>query len=263
MARQRKHEPADALDEIASLGERVAQWVGAHPALVIGIASAILALAAALGGYRAYVGSRSERASAAATALRSDLVVAMGGKPGDTEIAEPANPETARSVRTDFAERYLAFAKDWSGTPTEGLALLEAGQLFDQLGNGDRALEVWTEGVDATPAGSPALGILHARIARQQEQKGDFEAAARAHEAAAAVPGFPLAAAALADAARCWIEAGKDDLARASYQRLKAAYPEHRAPAYVDAALAELEFRSGAPAPAPASASTAPAPPSP
>src|SRR6185436_17445770 len=102
----------------------------------------------------------------------------MGGKPTDLEIPEPANPETARTVRTTFAERYDALAKEWSDTPAGGLALLEAGRLHEQLGNPDRALEIWTEAIGKLPADSAALGILRTRIAHIQEEKGELEAAA-------------------------------------------------------------------------------------
>ena len=256
MARQRKEEPADTLDELESLGERLMQWIGANPLPVLGAALLILVLAAAVGGYRAYAGSRASRASAALASLHTELVVAMGGKPTEDAVPEPANPETARTVRTQFADRYLALAKDWSGTPAQGLALLQAGDLFDQLGNTDRALEVWTEAVGATSSHSPTLGILQSRVATLDEEKGDFEAAARAHGAAAAVPGFPLAATALADAARCWAQAGKDDAALAAYRRLKSDYPDYHVPPYVEAKLSELEVRAGG---SPAAASPPPA----
>lgn len=257
MAQHKNQEPADTLEELASLGERLAQWVGANPALVLGGAALILLLAAAVGGWRAYSTARGERASAALSIVRGELVTAMGGKPTDSEIPEPANPETARAVRTDFADRYLALANEWKGTPTAGLALLEAGGLFEQLGNRDRALEVWTQAVSTTPAGSPALGILHSRIAVAQEERGDFEAAARSHEAAAAVPGYPLIGGSLSAAVRCWIEANKPEQALAAARRLKSELPEYKLAPYVEASIAEIESRTGAPAtatPAPATA---------
>jgi len=245
LAQHHDHEPAGTLEELESLGVRLAQWVGANPALVLGGAVLILTLAAAAGGYRAYVGSRTERASVALSTLQAELVVAMGGKATDADVPEPANPETARNVRTQFADRYLALAKDWKGTPTGALALLEAGELFEQLGNTDRALEAWSEALGAAPAGSPTLGILHTRIGHVQEDKGDFEAAAKSYEAAAAIPGYPLIGGALADAARCWAEAGKDEAALAISKRLKTELPDYQLPPYVASRLAEIELRAG------------------
>lgn len=256
---QRNQEPADTLEELASLGERLMQWVGANPAIVLGGAALILVIAGAFGGYRTWSHSRAERASAALSTLRSELIVAMGGSATDTEAPEPANPETARTLRTQFADRYVALAEEWSGTPTGGLALLEAGGLFAKLGNAERALEVWTRALGETPSTSPAYGILQARIGRAQEDAGRFEEAAKSYEAAAAVPGYPLAAGALADAARCWAEAGKDDLALAAWRRLKTDHPEYRVAHYVEARLSELELRAGGPPAAPPTAANEPA----
>lgn len=259
MAQRRNEQPADTLEELASIGERLAQWVGANPALVLGGAALILVFAGAFGGYRAWSHSRAERASAALSAVRAELVAAMGGRATDTAVPEPANPETARAVRTEFADRYVALAKEWSGTPTGGLALLEAGSLFERLGNADRALEVWKEALASIPADAPIRGVVQSRIAHAQEDKGLFEEAARSYEAAAAVPGFPLVGSSLADAARCWAEAGKDEPALAAWRRLKSEFPEYRIPPYVDARLAEIELRAGGPpatAPEPAPAAT-------
>jgi tetratricopeptide (TPR) repeat protein len=260
LAQRRNEEPADTLEELASVGERMMQWVGANPAIVLGGAALILVAAGAFGGYRAWSGARAERASAALSAVRAEFVIAMGGSANDTEVAEPANPETARAVRTDFADRYLALAEEWSGTPTGGLALLEAGGLLERLGDSDRGLEVWTEALASVRADSPARGVLQSRIGRAQEDKGRLEDAARSYEAAAAVPGFPLVAAALTDAARAWAEAGKDDEALAAWRRLRADFPEATIPPYVEARLAEIEMRAGGPPQSVASEPAAPAP---
>jgi tetratricopeptide (TPR) repeat protein len=260
LAQQRKDAPEDTLAELESLGERLMQWVGANPMPVLGTALAILLVAAGIGGYRAYAHSRADRASAALAALQAELVVAMGGKPTDIEVPEPANPETARTVRVEFTDRYLALAKDWEGTPTAALALLEAGQLQDRLGNRDRALELWMQATTSVPGDAPALGVLQSRIGHLQEDRGDFEAAARAHEAAAAVPGFPLRADALADAARCWAEAAKPAQALALFARLKTEHPEHRLDQHVEARLLELEARAPAATASAPPAEAAPAP---
>lgn len=260
MAQHKNQAPADTLEELQSLGERLVQWVGANPVPVLGVAALVLLLAAGIGGYRAYAASRSERASAALSATRAEFATAMGAKASDTDIPEPANPETARQARTEFADRYVALAADWRGTPTADLALLEAGGLFEALGNRDRALEVWTQALSSTAATSPARGVLNARIAVAQEERGDFEAAARSYEAAAAVPGYPLRGDALASAARAWIEANKPSEALAAADRLAAEMPEYQMPPYVSAAVLELRARTGAPAAAPPAAPQATTP---
>jgi tetratricopeptide (TPR) repeat protein len=251
LAQHRKDEPADTLAELESLGDRFAQWVGANPVPVLAVLGAVLLVAAAIGGYRAYAHARADRASAALSKLQDELVVAMGGKPSDLSVPEPANPETARTVRTEFTDRYLALAKDWDGTATAALALLEAGQLQERLGNRDRALELWTQAAGSARNDSPAFGVIQSRIGHLQEDLGDLEAAARAHEAAASVAGFPLRAEALSAAARCWGEAGKPEQALAAFQRLKTEWPEYRLEPHVEARLLELEARSATASPAP------------
>lgn len=256
MAQRHKDQPADTLEELESIGERLAQWVGANPVIVLGIAGAILLAAAGYGGYRAWSHSQANSGSAALATLHADFVEAMGGKPTDVEVPEPANPETAKTVRTEYADKYLALATEWSGSPTGALALLEAGQLFAQLGNTDRALEVFQQAAADAPSGSPIRGVVDSRVGHLLESKGDFEAAAKAHEAAAAIPGFPLRVEALAAAARCWAEAGKPDQALAIYQRLKSESPDLQLAPHVEARLSEIEARSFGNAPAPAAAAT-------
>jgi len=221
------------------------------------------ARAASFGGYRAWSHSQANRGSAALATLHGDFVVAMGGKVTDVEVPEPANPETAKTVRTEYADKYLALAKEWRGSPTGALALLEAGQLFAKLGNSDRALEVFQQASAEAPATSPIRGVLESRIGHMLEAKGDFAAAAAAHEAAGAVPDFPLRDDALADAARCYAEADKPEQALSIYQRLKSESPDLKLPPHVEARLAEIEARgfSSAPAAAPAAAPTATAAP--
>jgi tetratricopeptide (TPR) repeat protein len=255
VAQRTKDQPADTLEELESLGERMAQWVGANPVLVLGIAGLILALAASVGGYRAWEHSRSDRASTALAALHAEYVTAMGGKPTDTEVPEPANPETAKAVRTDFAARYEQLAKEWSGTATGSLALLEAGEIREKLGDGAKALELWLSAAQSAAADSPVLGVIQSRIGHFEEDRGDFEAAARAHEAAANVAGYPLHGDALAAAARTWAEAGKPEQALAQYRRLETEAPDFQIPPYIEARMAELESRTaGASVPAQAEA---------
>jgi tetratricopeptide (TPR) repeat protein len=251
LAKHHKDEPADTLEELDSLGERLAQWVGANPAVVLGIAGAILLGAASFGGYRAFSHSQADKASTALAKLHGEFVTAMGGKVTEVEIPEPANPETAKATRTEYADKYLALAKEWSGTPTAALSLLEAGELFAKLGNPDRALEAFLQASEQAPADSPIRAVIASRIGHLQEEKGDFEAAARSHEAAAAVPGFPLHTEALAQAARCWAEAGKPEQALALYQRLKSDSPALKLAPHIEARLQEIEARSSTnPAPA-------------
>jgi hypothetical protein len=132
----------------------------------------------------------------------------MGGKPTDTEIPEPANPETARSVRTDSP----------SATPRSRTVERHAGRrardarsgpsLRAARQSGSRARGLARGGPEATVGFRRARHPAHA-IAAIQEAKGDLEGAAKVVRAAASVTGFPLVASALADAARCWAETAR------------------------------------------------------
>jgi tetratricopeptide (TPR) repeat protein len=239
---ERRHQPTDTLEELETLGARLAQWVGANAALVLGVAGAVLLAAAAVGGYAAWSRSHADHASAALAELRSGFVEAMGGKPGDVNVPEPANPETARSVRTEYADKYAGFAKEWSGTESALVADLRAGELYLALGNRDRALEVWKDAVANAPTDSPVRGILESRLGHLYEDQGDFAAAAQAHEAAAAVPGYPLRNESLADAARCYDEAGQPEKALAIYRELQS-QPNANLPPEVTARFEELAAR--------------------
>jgi predicted negative regulator of RcsB-dependent stress response len=238
-----KRQPTDTLEELESLGERLVGWIGANPVLVLTVAGGILLVAAGLGGWRAWQGSRADRAAASLAELRSKYVVAMGGTPNDVKIPEPANPETARSLRTEYVERFLEVARAHRGTAAAALAQLEASEIYAQLGNPDRALEVLKESVAELSADSPVAGILGSRIARLQEDAGHLEDAARSYEAAAAIPGYPLRTQALGDAARCWADAGKDDQAVALYAKLQSDPGEHHLAPHIEARLRELQAK--------------------
>ena len=236
-----KKQPTDTLEELESLGERLVGWIGANPTLVLGAAAGILLAAAGVGGWRTWQGSRADRASTALAELRAQYLAAMGGTPNDARVPEPANPETARSVRTEYVERFIEVARGHSGTAAGALARLEASEIYGRLGNPDRALAVLEEGVAEQSAASPLRGILESRVARLQEEDGHLEDAARSYEAAAAIPGNPLRSEALGDAARCWADAGKTDQAIAIYRSLQTEAPDHHLAPHIEARLRELQ----------------------
>lgn len=238
-----KHAPTDTLDQLESLGDRLMSWVAANPVIVLGVAAAILLTAAAIGGVRAWRSSSADAASAAVAAIRVEYVRAMGGSPGDVDVPEPANPETARRVRTEFVERFASFAREHHGTPAQVLAALEASRIYEALGAAAQAREILQAAADAQPADSPIRAVALRRVAALAEGAGEFEAAAKAHLAAADTPGYPLRLEALADAARCWAEAARPDEALALFARIRTEAPDHRLPPHVEARLAELQAR--------------------
>lgn len=215
--RSKTSPPPDTLAQLESLGDQLVRWISANPLPVLGTALAVLLVAAVAGGE--------------ATAL---------------EAPEPANPETARQVRTEYVERFVSFARAHAGTPAQALAALEASRIYEALEAPDQAREVLQEAANELPDGSAIRAVVLRRLAVLAEAAGDYEAAAMANVAAANTPGYPQRLDALADAARCWAEAAKPDEALALYARLKSeASPDlYRVPPHIEARLAELEARA-------------------
>lgn len=245
MAQHSKHAPADTLEQLQSLGDRLILWVSTNPILVLGTAGAILLIAATIGGVRAWRASAADEASATLAAIQREYVAAMGGEAGVLEAPEPANPETARQVRTEYVERFASFAREHEGTPAQALAALEASRIYEALGASDQARDIVQQAADDLPARSAVRGVALRRVAALAEAEGDFEAAAQAHLAAADTPGYPLRHEALADAARCWAEAAKEDEALALYARLRTEAPDYQIAPHLRARLDELEAARG------------------
>lgn len=239
----RGHERTDTLDELLTLGDRIAHWVQEHATLTIVVVVSVLVGAAATGGYISYSQHREEEASAAVSAVRSEFVQAMGGSPGAAEIPEPANPETARSVRLEFAERFLEVAREHGGTTAAALAALEAGDLLIEAGETERALEVWQEAAPG-PGEAEVRGALLGRIAAAHEAAGRFAEAAQAHAKAGALRDYPLRDLEQARAAWAWLQAGETEEALATYRALRDRAPDFEIPEHLAAPLRELDLRS-------------------
>jgi len=241
LTQHRKDAPADTLEQLESLGDRLVGWVAGNPVAVLGTAAVILIVAATIGGVRAWRSSSADAASTGLATIQHEYIARMGGEPGASEAPEPANPETARQVRTEFVQRFASFARDHAGTPAQALAALEASRLYEQLGAPEKAREVVQEAAAGLPSDSPIRGVVLRRAGGLAEGAGDFEAAAQAYLAAADAPGYPLRFEALADAARTWADAGKPDEALAVYGRLQNEAPDYQIPPHVRARLAELQ----------------------
>jgi tetratricopeptide (TPR) repeat protein len=242
---RRKDDPADTLEELESLGERLATWAAVNSRLVLGTAAVILVVAAAYGGYRAWSASREASASEALASIQSELAVALGGSPTDLQLPEPANPETARQVRTEFAERLSELGRQHEGTAAGALARLQAGDLYERVNDPERALAAWDAGIRDLSSGSPLAAILHSRRGYLFEQEGQFAEAAREHEAAGAVEAYPLRYQELGAAVRCWLDAGQPDTALALYQRIQKESPDTKLPPYVESQMQELQASRG------------------
>ena len=238
MAR-RSHQP-DLIEEFESAADRMARWIATHSVPVVGIL--VLALAGAFTWERINSGidAREEAASNALDQAHAAYLVALGGVPGSLEIPELANPVAAAVIQEEHLERFRAVADEHRGTVAGTLALFEVAEILDRLDRPDQTLEVWQEALDDL-SGHPSLrAMLHQRIARLHEDRGDWSQAAAAHEAAGAVSEFPLRYGALAEAARCYAQAGQDERALALYERVAREAPDLALPGHLRAQFREL-----------------------
>jgi len=226
-AKQRR-EPesiAHTLDEIESTGDRLSEWISENPFPIL---ATVLAITVAAGGY-ALITSNQESALEAATAAlgsaQSDYRKAMGASPGDTEVIEPANPETARTVREEYVSRFAEIVEHHPGTAAAALAALEMGNLEEELGRSDEALATWLAASEQVGP-QDALGALIAlRVAAAHEAGERWVDAAEAFERAASVESYPLRDHARAEAARCFAQAGETERALSAFALAQADDP--------------------------------------
>lgn len=239
--------------EIGDLGgtlDRAADWVSRNPVPFLGVIAVVLAVAGIIGLVR-WHGERRELAAAeAVAAVRADFMKAMGASPGAMSFEEPANPETARKAREAAAAGFAAVAAEHEGTGAGVEAWIEAGNLREELGSREEALEAWKQAVAAAPAGTPLRGLALERLAAGLEDSGAFADAARAHEEAAGIASFPLRYYAMANAARSYAAAGDRERAVTLAARVASEAPELELPEPLTAQLEELrlgEAATGAP----------------
>ncbi len=226
MAKQRP--AADVFDEFESSAERLAGWVRRH-ALVLGVG--LLAVIGGVWGGQLWLRAGEAREGAASAALaevRGEYLIAMGGDPGSFEPPELANPEAARQIRSEFAERFRDVAAAHEGTVSGTLARLQALELEEA------EPEATLAGLEAALAETPDNPTLRAivlqRIAQTHEAAGRLAEAASAYESAGSLEEFPLWGFALAEAARCYADAGESERALALYDRIAAELPDFALP---------------------------------
>ena len=248
MARPKKakqrHEPesiAHTLDEIESTGDRLTEWILENPRMILGAGLAIVVLAGGYAIQRSRVESGMEEASAALGVVQSDYARAMGASADDVEIAEPANPETARRVREEYVARFAEVAEAHAGTAGGALAALELGVLEEALGRPDEALAAWQQGAAKIGPDTTLAALLELRVAAAHEAAGRWLEAGEAFERAADVESFPLRHTARAEAARCYAEASDADRALIVFARVKSEDPDGFLPEHLEARLLELQ----------------------
>lgn len=241
---RRESEPesaAQTLNEIESTADRLGEWIAENPRLILGVALGIILVAGAYALVTSSQETALEEASAALGRVQSDYRKAMGAAPDDLVVTAPANPETARRVRTEYVERFAEVVAAHPGTAGAALAGLEIGILDHDLGRPDEALAMWLETAQQVGSDSRIGALIELRIAAAYEAEERWLEAGEAFERAANVESFPMRHTARAEAARCYAEAGDVERALSTFERLQANDPDAFLPEHLNARLRELQ----------------------
>jgi len=219
--RTKTHGATETLGELESGFERITRWVAEHPVPVIAAIGILLASVGAWEFARSRVERREVEASNAFDETQTAYLVAMGAEPGAIDVPALANPEAAKRIRAEYAEKYRSLAQAHPGTLPAALAWLEVADLLEADRDADAILESLQKSLAEQPGNPRLMGLVHQRIAQLYEDRGQMAEAAAEHEAAGALPDFPLRYFALADAARCYAQAGDRARALALLERVE------------------------------------------
>lgn len=240
MASKSQSHGVGVMEDVQSSLERAADWVRGHLLLVsIGLV-AILIAAAGVGWRTSQLTQEAENAADALDRVTTNYLLAMGAAPGALEVPELANPAAAEAIRSEYAEKYGEVAAAHPGTVASALAALEQGNLLEASGDLEASIAVWQEAV-GTLGGNPKLqAMLHQRIGQAYEAAGSWSEAAAAHELAGASEDYPLRYWALADAMRCFVQAGEAQRARDLALQIDAEAPDLELPEHARTLVREL-----------------------
>lgn len=241
MARRQEPNQADeTLHQIEESFDKVAHWASTYRVPLALIAFLVLAVAAGADFYRTHRAETNDEAAEALAVVRNEYLAAMGAEPGALFFNEPANPEVARAARERFVQEFEAVGREHAGSAAGAMAMLEAGNLHAELGAPHLAHDAWEAGLESAREGSNLEALLLQRLARAEEDAGEWESAAAYHERAGRIEDFPGRWNALADAARCRIEAGEPDAALALFAEIEAGQVVDQIPPPTVARLREL-----------------------
>jgi len=244
VARTPEHEQPHVIEELESLAEAFAAWVRDHLALSIILLVIVLGTAAGIG---AFLKLRTQRAEAAADAfdkVTSSYMEAMGADPSALSVPELANPKAGAEIRSEFAPQFAAVAEEHPGTVGAALARFEQGNLLEADGKTDDAVAIWQGAIDGLGDNSNLRAIFEQRIAQAYDDAGRWAEAADFYARAGSNDGYPLRYHALAEAARCYQQAGDTEHARELAQRVATESPDAMLPQELSDLLSELRQSS-------------------
>jgi len=241
VARKSKSQQPHVIEDIEGIAERAAEWIREHLLLTLGMIIAVLATAASLSALGAYRTREAETASDALDRVTHDYLQAMGAGVGALGVPELANPDAAEAIRSEFVAQFGAIAAEHAGTVAGALARLEEGNLSESGGDLDGSIEIWRDALQGLDPDSNLQAIFQLRMGQAYEEAERWVEAGESYEAAGEFDRFPLRYWAMADAARCYSEAGELGRARELALRLHSEAPgELRLPEYQLAMLREL-----------------------
>lgn len=235
----------EALEEIQSTADRMAEWIQGNLRLVAAVSGGVLLLVGAISYWGTQQAGQEGDAAADLAQVRDEYLAAMGAAPGALEVPELASPAAAERIRQEYAGRFAEVADANTGTVAGTLARLEVGSLAARAGDSEGALALWEQALDEAPASDPLRGLVLQRVAQALETLERWPEASARHEEAGNLAGFPPRAWALADAARCSVGAGERERALALYELAEAADPDLRLPDHQRVQLRELRATSG------------------
>jgi tetratricopeptide (TPR) repeat protein len=239
-----EHEQSHVIEEIEDLAERGAQWIRDHLALTITTLVVVLCTAAGIGAFAKHETRVAETASDAFDRVTTDYRKAMGADPDALEMPELANPAAAAAIRSEFAEQFAAVAEEHSGTVAAALARLEQGNMKAATGETDAAIAIWQGAIDDLDGNPNFRAILEQRIGQAYDADARWLEAAESYARAGAAEDYPLRHWALAQAARCYQQAGELARARELALLVDTNSPDIMLPQHLSTMLAELRQSS-------------------
>jgi len=233
----------ETLEEIEGVLDRAAGWVAANPKPVLLVLGLVVGGSALIGGSQWWIERGKLSASGAVAEVTREYFEAMGATAGAVSVPEPANPETARAAREEYAAKFAEVAEAHAGSAAAADAWIEAGNLREQLDDADGALAAWEKAAESTASDSPVRGLALARLASGYEGAERWSDAAEAWEQASSIASYPLRNEALAFAARANVEAGEPERAMALYDRIETDAPDFDLPPHLVSQRDELRAR--------------------
>jgi hypothetical protein len=239
--RDRESAPAaETLEEIESVFDRGANWVSSNPTKFLVAIGTVLAIAAGYGLLEQNRRSRAVAAAEAVAAAQHAYFAKSGSATGAFTETEPANPEAGKKLREEYLEKFLALSEEHANSVAGIQALFEAAELKARLEGPEASIELLRKAKAQAPSGSPLEGVASMRLATALEGLERWAEAGEAYAAAADVNDFPGSPHALAEAARCMLQAGDEPRARSLYTRLGSEAPDHPLPPYLQSRLEKL-----------------------